>query len=356
MIAPKIESHEVPESVRRRRERVSATSAIVAAAVAAAIVAGFVLIKAVAILLTAFGAIVIGEAARPIVDRLSARVPRPLAVLIAFTALVAVTGAAWWLLFRELAPQFAAFLQAMPGYLSAIARLLTQIAARSPISIGGAPPAPVGPLMQALFGAGITVATFASTIVLALVLAIFWLGSSDALRGFVVSLVAPKSQRDADALFRELGAQLGGYANATFINGAIVAAASIVVLLLLRTPFPLVLGLVQGLLIALPYVGTFIGVLVVGAVVLPAQGWLHALIAILLIALVATLEANFVAPLVFKKSLHVDPFFTTLAIALGATLFGSGGMLLAVPAAAVMQTLAVRVVAPAIRRAHGVQE
>jgi predicted PurR-regulated permease PerM len=44
-----------------------------------------------------------------------------------------------------------------------------------------------------------------------------------------------------------------------------------------------------------------------------------------------------------------------LATVVGGTLLGIGGAFLAVPAAAVLQVLIVRIVAPAIRRANGVQ-
>jgi predicted PurR-regulated permease PerM len=120
----------------------------------------------------------------------------------------------------------------------------------------------------------------------------------------------------------------------------------------LRTPYPIVLGLLQGLLVAIPYLGTLIGVLTVAIVVLAAQGWLSAVVAMASVALIASLEGSFIAPLVFKKRLDVDPLYTTLAIAIGGTLFGIGGVVLAVPAASVLRTLVVRVVAPAIRSGH----
>jgi predicted PurR-regulated permease PerM len=197
------------------------------------------------------------------------------------------------------------------------------------------------------------VVTFISTVALALLMAVFWLGSSDALRAFLLTLVRRDRRATVDSLCRETGKQLGAYVSGTLINGAIVATASIVLLTLLRAPYPIVLGLLQGLLVAIPYWGTLIGVLTAGAVVLAAQGWQSAAGATAALALIASLEGSFVAPRIFKTRLDIDPLYTTLAVAISGTLFGIGGVALAVPAATLLQTLVVRVVAPTIRSSHG---
>jgi hypothetical protein len=52
----------------------------------------------------------------------------------------------------------------------------------------------------------------------------------------------------------------------------------------------------------------------------------------------------------FFKRVNVDPLGCVVSSAVGATIFGIPGIVLAVPAASVIQTVVVRVVAPAIRR------
>jgi predicted PurR-regulated permease PerM len=332
------------------------TSSIAVALTASAVALAFVLIKAQGIVLTVFGAIVIAEAVRPLVGRLSARVPRVAAIAIVFAVLLAAFAFVWWAALRELAPQFAAFGRAFPGYVSTVFHFVEHVKGQLPVQIVNAASqtanSPVGPILNALAGAGIGVFSFIGTMALALLLAIFWLDASDPLRAFVLTIVRKESRSEADTLFRDLGKQLAQYAVGTIVNGAIVAAASVAALLLLRAPYPLVLGALQGLLIALPYVGTLIGVLTVGAVVLGEQGPAHAAVAVAVISVIATVEGSFISPRIFKETLNLDPFSTTLAVAIGGTLFGTGGIVLAVPAAAVLQTLAVRVVAPAIRRAQ----
>ncbi|MGP6191834.1 MAG: AI-2E family transporter [Vulcanimicrobiaceae bacterium] len=333
----------------------AAIAAVAAAVVAATVAICFTLVKAQGVVLAFFGAVVVAEAARPLVDRLSARIPRPLALATTFATIAAAIGLAWIIPVRALAPQAIALWRSLPGFLADVAAVLQQFLS------GGKPPTGgfewLVPMLgtslvsftRGLLDADAGIAAFISTLVLVLLLALFWLGSSDALRGFVLTLVRPSERDGADALFREMGGKLGLYVSGTLINGTIVALASMILLSWLRAPYPIVLGLVQGLLVAIPYLGTLIAVLTVGAVVLTAQGWTKAAEAVLLISLMEGFEGSFISPLIFKKGLDVDPLSTILATAIGGALFGINGVVLAVPAAAVLQTIAVRLLAPAIR-------
>lgn len=338
-------------------ERAALVSIVSAAVLGTFVAIAFVLIKAYLVILTFFAAVVLGEATRPLVDGLSTRTPRSFAVALVFTGILGAIGLAWGIPIRVLAPQFAAFWHSLPTYIADLTLFLRHLNQNDPRAriLTGNPEnltAPIVPFVQEFLRAESGVITVISTLALVLLMAVFWLGSSDALRAFLLTLVQPSRRSSVDSLSRELGSQLDGYVRGTLVNGAIVATASIIVLSLLRTPYPIVVGLLQGLLVAIPYLGTLIGVLTVGTVVLAAQGWLGAGVAMASIALIASLEGSFIAPLVFKKRLNIDPLSTTLAVAIGGTLFGIAGVVLAVPAATVLQTLVVRVLAPAIRSGH----
>ncbi|MCU1334411.1 MAG: family transporter [Candidatus Angelobacter sp.] len=346
-----------PNGSNRPIARAALVSIVAAVVLGTGVAIALVLIKAYAVILTFFAAVVLGEATRPLVDRLSTRAPRDFAVALVFTGILAAIGLAWGIPIRVLAPQFVAFWHALPTYLADVTLFLRHLSRDDPRArvLTGASEtlsAPIVPFVQEFLRAESGVVTLISTLALVLLMAVFWLQSSDALRAFLLTLVQPNRRASVDSLFREMGNQLGAYVKGTLVNGAIVGTASIIVLSSLRTPYPIVLGLLQGLLVAIPYLGTLIGVLTVGAVVLAAQGWLSAAVAMASIALIASLEGSFVAPLVFKKRLDIDPLSTTLAVAVGGTLFGIGGVVLAVPAATVLESLVVRVIAPAIRSSH----
>jgi len=334
----------------------AAAATLVAAMVAAGVVAVCaVVVKAQAVVLAFFGAIVVAEAARPIVDWLSRRIPRPLALALTFAGISAAIGFVWAIPIRALEPQVLALWRNLPGYLTDFVALLDRYMGegKSPAEGAGGALTSMGsaivPLAHGLLGAEAGFAGLLSTIVLVLLMAVFWLGASDALRTFVLGLVRPEVRNATSALFEELGDKLGRYVSGSLANGAIVALASMFLLSLIGAPYAIVLGLLQGLLVAVPYLGTLVAVLMVGGVVLAAQGWVRAAEAIALISVMEGLEGSFISPLIFKKQLDVEPLSTILATAIGGAIFGINGVVLAVPAAAVLQSVTVRLLAPAVR-------
>jgi predicted PurR-regulated permease PerM len=61
-------------------------------------------------------------------------------------------------------------------------------------------------------------------------------------------------------------------------------------------------------------------------------------------------EGSFISPLIFKRGLDLAPLTTVLATAIGGGLLGIDGVVLALPAAVILQVIVVRLLAPAIRR------
>jgi len=324
-----------------------------------AVALSFVLVQGQMIMLALFGAIVIGEAVRPIVDRLSSSIPRVAAIIVAFGIVFAALAAIWLLPIRALMPQLITLWNDLPVYAAQLASQLTEFSQRDSAhaavvtNLEAGARASLGSLAEGFFRVQSGIGSALGTLGLTFVMAGFWLGSSATLATFVLSVVPPAQRENVSALGNEIGAKLGLYVTGTVVNGMMVAVECTALLALLRTPYPLIFGLLQGLLIAIPYLGTLIGVLVVGGVVLATQGWISAAAAVAAVSLAQMIQGTFIAPLIFKKGLDIDPLLTVLATALGGALFGVFGVVLAVPAASVIQTVVARVIAPAIRAGYG---
>ena len=71
---------------------------------------------------------------------------------------------------------------------------------------------------------------------------------------------------------------------------------------------------------------------------------------------IVTAEGNLVQPLVMSRSVHLDPLVVLIAILVGSQLLGLMGAVLAVPFAALVQSLVTHAIAPAIRAASGREE
>jgi predicted PurR-regulated permease PerM len=96
-------------------------------------------------------------------------------------------------------------------------------------------------------------------------------------------------------------------------------------------------------------VGAVISGPIILAVVLAASGWAKMLIVLLIFAIIQLIDQNVLSPIIFGQRVQLSFLLIILSTVIGGTLLGIAGAFLAVPVAAVLQVLAVRILAPAIR-------
>jgi predicted PurR-regulated permease PerM len=159
----------------------------------------------------------------------------------------------------------------------------------------------------------------------------------DLAAAFLAEVVSPasrkRSERIASNIYRATGRYLGGLLGICAIN----AILTTVLLVILRTPFFLPLGILSGSSSLVPYVGPLVTGATVTAFVLVTGGAWKALAAALYFVLYGQLEGNILAPLVYRRTVNVNPLVTLLAILFLAELMGIAGAILAVPIAAAAQ-------------------
>jgi predicted PurR-regulated permease PerM len=123
-------------------------------------------------------------------------------------------------------------------------------------------------------------------------------------------------------------------------------------LAVIGVPYALLLGFVAAIFQAIPMVGAVLSGPFILVVVLATSGWTKMLIALAIFCVVQIIDQNVLSPIIFGQRVELSFLLIILATVIGATLLGIAGAFLAVPAAAVLQVLMVRIVAPAIRRAQ----
>lgn len=321
--------------------------------------------KAMVALLIIFVAIIIGEAARPIVLILERRhVPRPLGVLIVLVGVIAVLGVLIWIMLTPLvsevgalssnAPEYTRRLQAWIASSSStlhanpqIGSFLDSISGQVFGSLQGMAPSLISvplTLVSGVFGALIS-------IVVTLTMTIFWLSSSARLKVFLLGLFPSELQPTVDSIFADMGRSLGGYVRGVLIAMLLIGVFTGLGLGVLSVPYALLLGVLAGLTECIPYVGPWISGSVAVIVALVTVDPIKALEVVILFLLVQQLEGNLVQPLVMSRSVHLDPMLVLIAILVGSELLGLFGAVLAVPFVALLQSLVTHALAPAIRHA-----
>jgi predicted PurR-regulated permease PerM len=193
-------------------------------------------------------------------------------------------------------------------------------------------------------------------LVLTVLLALGWMLSSDDLERFVLSLMSPRVRSDWSDAFADMSGRLSAYVQGVVINGSIVGVLMGASLALLGVPYALLLGFIAAIFQAIPMVGAVISGPVILLVVLATSGWTKMLIALTIFTVVQVIDQNMLSPMIFGQRVQLSFLLIIFATVVGGTLLGIGGAFLAVPAAAVLQVLATRIVAPAIRRANGIEK
>ena len=100
------------------------------------------------------------------------------------------------------------------------------------------------------------------------------------------------------------------------------------------------LGLLIGILGIIPMLGVTIGLLLsIGLAASQFGTWTEVLVVIGIFAVGQLIEANFLTPKLIGDRIHLHPVWVIFALFAGGTLFGFVGVLIAVPAAAVIGVL-----------------
>jgi predicted PurR-regulated permease PerM len=91
-------------------------------------------------------------------------------------------------------------------------------------------------------------------------------------------------------------------------------------------------------------------------VVLATSGWVKMLIVLAIFTVVQVVDQNVLSPIIFGQRVQLSFLLIIFSTVVGGMLLGIPGAFLAVPAAAVLQVVVVKIVAPAVRRANHVGE
>lgn len=107
--------------------------------------------------------------------------------------------------------------------------------------------------------------------------------------------------------------------------------------------YALTLAVTAGLLYTIPYFGALVSTILIGLVTLATHGLALAVIIVLVMIFIHQVVFDTIlAPRIIGGSVNLHPLLTLIALMSGGTLFGIGGTLLAVPIAAALQVILIR--------------
>jgi len=291
-----------------------------------------------------------------------ARLPRPVALLLASVATLAALAAVGVLVAAPVIQQTQDLVAAVPHYLTdldgVIAGWLRRFPQLASVGLGAGESGLVSQTLRE--GAefvrhGIIPTATATGLVLieavvVMVMAIYMAVRPALYQEGLLALVPPRHRAFARAIALDVAATLRAWVGAQLLAMVILAVLTGVALWLLDVPYWLAFAAFTGVVALVPFFGTLFSTLLPALIVLPGRGLLVALAVASVGVVVHLVEANVVSPLVMERKVALPPVLTILSVLIAAEVSGLPGMLVAVPALAVIVVLVRHIL---IDRAYG---
>lgn len=176
-------------------------------------------------------------------------------------------------------------------------------------------------------------------ILLAPVVAFYVLLDLPTTRRKLTEMVPEGHRAEVAHVGRQLGRAVGGFLRGQLFVALIVGVMSSFGLWLVDVPFWLLIGLIAGFLNIIPLIGPWVGGTLGVLVALATRDVQTAVWAVLVAVIVQQIDNNFVSPAVLRATVRLHPAVIILGLVAGAALGGFWGILMAVPAMAVVKIL-----------------
>ena len=298
----------------------------------------------IALLLTALGVLV----AVPLdhgVRRLQGRgVPRRYAVAGVLLALVAVVVGLLWLIVPAAVSQLGALADDGPRLLDDIRdtdvyQHLNRYVDLDRVVESGAAEVREHPeeLAQTAFSAMQVVGAAAAGLLAVLVIASFMLVYGSSVVRWLLAITLPEHRPRYRRAAERIYHAIGGYIAGAFTLVCLNTLATTLFLILLGVPYFLPLGVMSGLGSLVPILGVTVSGLAIALVAALSAGPWIGLAAVIYVAVYQQIENHLLEPLVFWRTVRLNPLMTVLAVLFLGELGGLAGAVLAVPALAVMR-------------------
>ncbi len=178
--------------------------------------------------------------------------------------------------------------------------------------------------------------------VIGFILAAYLLTEKDTLKaGFarlLRALVRTESFDVMAPILKRCDAILTRYIAFNLLDSAIVGVANAVFMLILRMPYAGLVSFIVAITNLIPTFGPVIGALIGAFVLVLVNPW-NALAFLVFAAVLQGVDGYFLKPKLLGNSLGVSGLWILIAIILGGAMFGVAGILLAIPAVAILDFL-----------------
>ncbi len=153
-------------------------------------------------------------------------------------------------------------------------------------------------------------------------------------------LYAFLNKKDAEKLIA-VGNRTNGIFSRYFVGkllgAAIVGTICLVVLIILKMPYPFLISLIVGILNLIPYFGTILGIIPAVLITLFISP-IKALWVFIILMILGQIDGMVISPKILGDKTGISPILILVAITIGGAIYGVVGMFVSVPIAAVLKS------------------
>lgn len=171
-----------------------------------------------------------------------------------------------------------------------------------------------------------------------IVLSFFFLLNDDQIVAAFTSLFPLRRRATARKLATEITETFGSFISGQVLVSAITGIVVAVLTALIGFKFSLILGIVTAVAYAVPVIGMLIAQCIAIILCAPQGGWMILWVQVIMFVM-ARVSDNILVPKIMGQSVGVSPIGVMFAVFAGGELFGIPGLLLGIPAAALIKIL-----------------
>jgi putative permease len=185
----------------------------------------------------------------------------------------------------------------------------------------------------------VSIITFLVYLILLPLMVFFFLKDKDLIIGWLADFL-PEERRLLRTVWAELDIKIASYVRGKVIEVLIVWSASYVAFAVMGLDYAMLLSLVVGLSVIIPYVGATVVTFPVALIAFfqwgftSEFGWLMAIY-----AFIQFLDGNLLVPLLFSEVVNLHPVAIIVAVVFFGSLWGVWGVFFAIPLATLIQAI-----------------
>jgi predicted PurR-regulated permease PerM len=308
--------------------------------------------------------------ANPLVKTLQSRMPRPAAIALVYAGLLSALIVLAFVIIPVAYGQVLLLVGHAPQYVIASQDAVAHAESTLRDLLGNRVPLPsyadvqvevgnrvTGFLSAAVASVGTIVVGAVTALIVgtsALILSVFFLLHGRDVGDSILLFIPPSRRAGVSAMMEELVQVFGHFVAGQALLCAIVGASVWLLLFPSHFAFALLVAVICGLGYAVPFVGMLVAQVVAALLAIP-QGTGMVIWVTIAIFVVSRIADNLLVPKIMAQSVGVSPITVMFAVFAGGELFGLPGLVLGIPAAALLKVVLGYFVRPYIVRMQSEQ-